>query len=284
MTLQQQGLLPGGFTSPPFRPTTQPPNHPSTLTTPSEPWIEVLIASCHFGLSSFLATIKELCLHPERNSSLILRADQLQPKGIEVDEGPRLGMDLVEEVRVRMMPKQPKRDPKMDQTCMFFRKEGTHEEKEQGLVLYIPEIKEASEAPYYYPPVRRIAFRWEGCEPVEDDEATPVKGRLSIAYLPWPETPSVGRLPVPRVKPRKRSPLAGPAIGEESTEAVPPPAVVEVGTDEHRLDKRIQRVCLALLERVFKHGYGTMVGYKKRVQHDVSESEIALKEGTRSKG
>ena len=274
--------LPGGFSSPPFRPLPQPPNTPSPLATPSEPWVEVLVSSCHFGLSAFLATLKELCLHPERNSGLILRGDQLTPKAMaEHDSGSRLGMEFVEEVRVRLIPKQPKRDSSLDQRCLFYGRERGHDEKEQGLVLYVPEINGPDEAPFYYPPVRKLAFLWETFEEpqegVEGEESL-VKGRISIAYLPWSLSPTASLSVRPIKQRRKRSPLAGPPLGEDTSEVVRPPAIVlspeGAPMEEQKGDDRLLNICTSLLERLHKHGYGTMVGYRKRVLHDVGEEPV----------
>lgn len=268
---------PGGFSTPPFSPRTLPASTLSPLATPSEPWVEVLVSSCHFGLNVFLATLKELCLHPERNSSLILRADPLPPRGTaDVHEGERLGLELVEEVGVRLMPKQPKRDARLEQRCLFYRSKGGIPDQEQGLVLYVPKLSSAEDAPFYYPPVQRLAFRWEATEEDIDpaSEGPPVQGKISLAHLPWPETPATPLLALRQNKiPRKRSPLAGPPIGGDESESIPPPATIlseSGGLPERKSDDRLQRTCLALLERLYKHGYGTMVGYRKRVVHDVS--------------
>jgi tRNASer (uridine44-2'-O)-methyltransferase len=279
----------GGFTTPPFRPMHQPPDTPSPLAAPTEPWVEALVSSCHFGLSSFLATLKELCLHPERNSSLILRADPLPPRGdADVSEGRRLGLGLHEEVGVRLMPKQPKRDGRLQQRCLFYRSpDKDPDTKEEGLVVYVPNVTSPEDLPFYYPPVKRLAFRWEAAEPAEDTEEgdLPVRGRISIAYLPWPEAQLSSLLAVrPAKAPRKRSPLAGPPIGGDATEEVPPPAVIFDASErpvDPRSDDRLQRTLAALLERLFKHGYGTMVGYRKRVSHDVSPSPFRTDEAGR---
>jgi hypothetical protein len=287
---------PGGFSTPPFSPRTLPASTPSPLATQSEPWVEVLVSSCHFGLNVFLATLKELCLHPERNSSLILRADPLPPRGSDdVREGERLGLELVEEVGVRLMPKQPKRDAKLEQRCLFYHSKDEVPDQEQGLVLYVPKLSSTEDAPFYYPPVQRLAFRWEAAKDEDVDaesEGPPVQGKISLAYLPWPETPATPLLALRQNKiPRKRSPLAGPPIGGDESESIPPPATIlseSGGLPERKGDDRLQRTCLALLERLYKHGYGTMVGYRKRVVHDVgppsySADPRSLYPGTGSK-
>lgn len=286
-------LIEAVIPAPPFRPLTRPPNSPSPLATPDEPWVELLVSSCHFGIDAFLATLKELCLHPERNSGLILRADPLPLKEIPPkNDGTRLGLELSDQVRVRLMPKQPGRDAKLEQQCLFFRTssdrshDAATETPARALMVYAPEVKDPAELPFYYPPVRRLAYLWEEIAdpndaPTEGFDGAPavVKGRISIAYLPWPPelNHALARLHIrPSKTPRKRSPLAGPAAGTDPTDEHPiagpsaPASTLPDGKVAQTGEERLFRTCLGLLERVYKHGYGTQMGYKKRVHHDVS--------------
>ena len=253
----------------------------------------------------FLSTLKDICLHPERCSTIILRADGL-PSRDPYDET-LYGLEKLEEIRLRLMPKQPKRDGKLDQRCVFFRRSETGHEggKEEGMVLMIPEAKEAGDIPFYHPAVRKLVFRYESIlapmdstSVIEDGvmiEDAFIKGRVSIAYLPFeplscPTPISQLQIPSPPARParapRKRSPLAGPPIGQgESTSGpIPPPAVIlasdgaipkdEVAKrDEAISEERLHRTCLGLLEKVYKYGHGNMLGYQKRVNHDVSFTE-----------
>lgn len=310
----------GGIPTPAFRPITHAPAIVSSLATPEEAWQEVLVSSCHFGRSVFLSTLKSLCLHPERNSSLILRADPMPPRPISAEETPA-GMDAIEEVRVRLMPRQPNRDGRLEQRCHFFRAdpEPVTGRKEEAVVVYRPEVRSRSELPYYYPPVRGLAYRWEAVEPElqangptddmrgprtpmdqvgeEGESGPPVVGRISISYLAWPEEPPppsdaahdqivVSSLP-PRLAgqrsnlPKRRSPLAAPPIDSEGNtlsngSALPQAATVisptKPSTDLRQSPERISRVCRVLLETVYRHGFGQMTGYRKRVNHDVGVS------------
>jgi tRNASer (uridine44-2'-O)-methyltransferase len=300
--------------TPPYKPIA--PQH-SLLPNLISPWT----TPCHFTLPTFLHVLKDLTLHPERNSSLILRADpipldtQSQIKStIDEDQGFEEwirgeGMELVEEIRVRLMPKQPKRDGKLDQRVVFYRSKELNghedgvERGEKGVVVMIPMVRDVGEVPFFHPPVKRLVFYYETTlrEPVEEEVITGMKdlstsdsidgetladtepeiqGRISISYEPFPSTPeatalvpptSAGPLPdnpllgLRRTSlPRKRSPLAGP----EPT----PTETVKEKEDPQVTQVRLDRTCLALLERVYKHGYGQMVGYKKRVNHDVRPS------------
>jgi tRNASer (uridine44-2'-O)-methyltransferase len=297
--------------TPPYEPTA--PQH-SLLPNLISPWT----TPCHFTLPTFLHVLKDLTLHPERNSSLILRADPIPldtqsqvNSTIEEDEGFENwirgeGMELVEEIRVRLMPKQPKRDGKLDQRVIFYRSKELdgHEEGvekgEKGVVVMIPMVRDVGEIPFFHPPVKRLVFYYEtlikkldeseivrGMEDLSTSDSTSgeptvdtepeVHGRISISYEPFPSTPEATG-PVPPTlagplsdnpllglrrtsQPRRRSPLAGP----EPT----PTETVKEEEDPRVTQTRLDRTCLALLERVYKHGFGQMVGYKKRVNHDV---------------
>lgn len=333
--------------TPPYRPTRPEsvicPDYATPYTTP-----------CHFSIPTFLHVMKDLTLHPERNSSLILRADPLPldtqsqtpvhssisgsgsaESRIGTEQGDelegwlrRMGLEKVEEVRVRLMPKQPARDRKLDQRVLFYRtpERNDHEheprvvgsqggsgttgydltggeDKERAVVIMIPLVKAVEDVPFYHPPVKMIVFHYEATKPdtlsdqlgnlevspspqtddgsgVKTEDDHPIRGHLSISYLPF-DTSSSSRTgsstmlqtssslsagPRRTSLPRKRSPLAGPDTS--NTESILPkedPKVVQA---------RLDRTCLALLERVYKHGFGVTVGYKKRVNHDVSDTHL----------
>ena len=400
----------------PYQPSS---NSTCPLASDTEPWTEILISNCHFGLSTFLAVLKDLCLHPERNSNLILRADGLPLKGIRDEEVPRSAacgsdtgqgakgqrMEVVEEIRVRLMPRQPNRDGRLDQRCLFFRTpapaaisehhtaNGTggdapeqaeragvqapeheavshpgppaasaHSSRQQAYVIYAPESSSREDQPYYYPPVRKLAYRYETLLPAEaeaahaeivhaekekrreakrkewqrsrlklmgsikakmnagvaitqeqrqmleaetgrDGEANegqdedeeqveldipPMVGRISIAYRPSDTPPPLADTAVAdgqRVaKPKKRSPLAASGSEQERSyeseaaaraiEGLPAEGDVRSVCQLEEARKaeavKLQRVCLNLLERVHRCGFGQMNGYQKRMNHDVS--------------
>ena len=301
---------------PPFRPH---PTSPSPFQHLTEGWIQPFSHPVHFRLPHFFAALKDLSLHPERNSSLILRADPLPPRSSpELDEeAVEMGMERLEEVRIRLMPKQPKRDGKLDQRVTFYRRTASRDHgddglgkightgrsAERGMVMMIPEVKNIEDVPFFHPPVRKLAFEYESIDGEEnvhekeriDEEHSnhpPIRGRLSIAYLPFPSVSSTGleaRMAEmlslrPTRPPRKRSPLAptlpdpsptqngqGKTNGTLSTHAdQQSPQKTKREQSEKATEQRLLRTCLALLERVYKHAYGDMVGYKKRMAHDVS--------------
>jgi tRNASer (uridine44-2'-O)-methyltransferase len=278
------------FTRPPYKPTVNPADYISPLSTSSAKWIEPLSIPVHFTLSSFLAASKDLALHPERNSTLILRADPLPPPDqYDGPEGNTYDVERTEEFKLRLMPKMPARDGKLDQRVVFFRggDEPGGEKGENGLVLSIPEVKEVKDIPYFHPPVRKLAYRYESLpaslDVVEgESEAGPsYKGTMSIAYLPFDDISSTTPISTdpylttrPVKPPRKRSPLAATASPDEVTSNLS--GMNLNGLNDEAILKaqkvtidRLHRTCLAILEKVWKHAYGNMVGYQKRVQHDV---------------
>ncbi|WVF68075.1 hypothetical protein IAT40_002838 [Kwoniella sp. CBS 6097] len=198
----------GGHQTPPFRPKPSSSFSSPTSNRPpppfdhssSEQWISPLHVDCHFPLSVFLSTMKGLALHPERNTTFILRADRLPSRptheGTEASSSTPSndGLELVEEIKLRLLPRQPRRDGKLDQACLFFRsKEDGHADKgkgkerepneraesvsspwggtsvgtglklgsDQGLVVMVPLVKTPGEIPYFHPPVRKIAFYYQ---------------------------------------------------------------------------------------------------------------------------
>lgn len=227
------------------------------------------------------------------------------------------------------MPKQPKRDGKLDQRVLFYRSkekvehahptgEGVGDgnvEIERGMVVMIPLVKAVEEIPFFHPPVKNLVFYYEerpestedrlvdgiaGLSTTNSDgkaasdslpvgvETSPVQGRISISYLSFPSTSNIVTAGVedPTVPtslfsgirraslPRKRSPLAGPDPAPAATTPAP------LKEDQKVIEARLDRTCLGLLERVYKHGFGQMVGYKKRVNHDVRYSIIFIREGS----
>ncbi|KLT40961.1 DUF1613-domain-containing protein [Cutaneotrichosporon oleaginosum] len=264
---------------PKFQPAYLPRNTPTPLSAPG--WVVPLSAPAYFPLDLFHLVLQEQSLHPEQNSSLILRAQKLPgiPETDAIDDAlaAHIGVNPapIERIRVRFVPRQARRDTRLCQRNAAY----SSDDGRLGLVLKTPEVSSAAEMPYYHPPVRQLAFLWEAdesIEPPEGDEPR-VYGRIYIGYLPFEDSPTpAGDVLGPPPKPRlRRSPLAGP-LSPSATDAVPPPAtVLEDDSPEARAEARVQaenrlqRTCLHLLEKLHKHGHGSAYGYVKRVHHDV---------------
>lgn len=221
--------------------------------------------------------MEEILLHPERNTSLILRADILSdgspinaPKPVNHIASYTPTRNLLR----RLLPRQRNRDPILDQDCTFFvtwspgpgdhtsaqnfvlseendlppsssgdtiRSKESSTQMSPTLVILSPRFAspEDTSLPWYHPPVRHLAFR----------------------YIPHPQTSSSS------------------TSSDLNSAAEEPVAFIrlEVVLAEHEHDSplimdpssRLYRTCLALLETVYKYGKGKMNGYKKRVLHDV---------------
>ncbi|TXT12970.1 hypothetical protein VHUM_01371 [Vanrija humicola] len=270
---------------PKFKPEYHAPGSACLLTTEQEHWVTPLSAPAFFPLDVFHTVLEELTSHPEQNSSLILRAEPLPVSTADADDegiGARLGLKHRTQ-RLRFVPRQPRRDTQLEQRVFTY----VASDEDAGLVVKLPDAESAADVPYYHPAVRKLAFVWEAADETAEavfDDATgdKVYGRISISYLPFDDSPSavgpdVFLVPPPKAKPaRKRSPLA--PVTEE-------PAVVlaaedKAGADEARAlaEKRLQRTCLALLEKLHKHGHGSHNGYVKRVIHDVVVSKAPFQD------
>lgn len=268
---------------PKFKPTHLPREHASPLDTETEKWVTPLSAPAYFPLDIFHSILNELSRHPEQNSSLIIRADCLPSQPGDDDDGglgERLGLEMNEHNRFRFVPRQPNRDSRLEQVIHTY----NAPDGSAGLHVKMPQAGSAAEVPYYHPPVRKLAFQWQGTEETEaamPEEGVPrVYGTLMVSYLPFDDTPSTGNpelMAPPPKAPRRRSPLAPPL--PEAAPVQPPATVLEDDSPEARIEaqavveRRLNRTCLALLEKLHKHGYGTMIGYQKRVHHDVSLQE-----------
>lgn len=244
-------------------------------------WITPLSAPAYFPLDAFHAALREQAIHPEQNSALILRAESMRVVPSDEDEvddklAEELGCSLNERQLFRFLPRQARRDAAMEQRHASYSNPDKY-----GLILKTPEVESAASMPYYHPPVRKLAFVWEGngdLDGVPDDatDGARIYGTLYVCYLPFEDLPpsESDMLAPPSKPPRRRSPLAGSSSTSETVK--PPATVLEDDTPEAReqarvvAERRLQRTCLALLERLHKHGHGVGNGYVKRVHHDVS--------------
>ncbi len=139
-------------------------------------------------------------------------------------------------------------------------------QKRHGLVLMIPEVEKEEEIPYYHPKLRALAFHYKELplRSVFDDddndedsngESSPSLSTTTPGQPPILGTISISILPFPN----------------EYNAAASSPVSSNAMTADKLLPNRTYRTCLHLLETVHKHAYGKMVGYQKRMVHDVSK-------------
>lgn len=154
------------------------------------------------------------------------------------DDGERIGVEGYElewSVVRKLIPRNPKLDEALLQTCHLFTSTGDvvvkrpeGEEKtikaERYLVVYVPHVDNPEAIPFYHPKVRSLGILYTF---VPDHDALssplPTPGTLSIHYALFPSYP---------------------------------------------LDNRLSRTGLKLMEIIHKHSRGRQAGYKKRVHHD----------------
>jgi tRNASer (uridine44-2'-O)-methyltransferase len=63
----------------------------------------------------------------------------------------------------RLIPRKPKVDRALEQTCfMYSEDESSEETQKQRLIVYRPHVNTTSEMPWYHPPVKALAFYYRG--------------------------------------------------------------------------------------------------------------------------
>lgn len=196
-------------------------------------------------------------LHPERNSTLILRAEIVSETSLLASPPPLPpgsqaidGYLAYRQVHRRLLPRQPKRDSPLSQLCSFYRSypdpdqasssSSPPDQGQSGIVDYRCLVEDASQVPFYHPAVQAVRF----------------------TYTPSPLNPSIF-----------------PPTSSSSTPPFSPPSggTLQIGfelfpSDEGTIftpSSKLYRTALRLLETLFKHGSGILNGYVKRVEHDV---------------
>jgi tRNASer (uridine44-2'-O)-methyltransferase len=226
---------------------------------PPEIWELVQSAPASFSPQYFLDVSRNLLENPNLTASHLARAElsytsfndaSYNPqattpleladiiKHLRNENHPRLieggiqGYDLTWTVVRKLIPRNPKLDNMLIQTCHLYTstipvtiqlngQEPTTLDAERYLVIYIPHATTPSQIPYYHPIVRS----------------------LGILYTYFPRAPSL------------------PSAGHLSISFDLFPS--------HPLDNRLSRTALKLIEVIHKHARGRAGGYKKRVHHDI---------------
>lgn len=235
-----------------------------TSNLPPEIWTIVQSAPASFTPQYFLDVSRNLLENPNLTASHLARAElsytsfndaTFNPKAttsleladivkhLRTEHRPRLveggiaGYDLTWTVVRKLIPRNPKLDDTMVQTCHLFTStasitiqdsaSGKEEtvDAERYLVVYIPHVDNPDAIPYYHPKVRRLAILY--------------------TYLP--------------------------STSNKPSTILPSPGHLSIYFDlfaTHALDNRLSRTALMLLQVIHKHSRGRQAGYKKRVHHD----------------
>jgi tRNASer (uridine44-2'-O)-methyltransferase len=228
---------------------------------PSEIWNIIQSAPARFPPQYFLDVSRNLLENPNLTASHLARAElsyqsftdaSFNPKAETPEDlasiikhlrpecRPRLveggvdGYDLEWTVVRKLIPRNPKLDESLMQTCHLYTStsdititspEGKEEvvKAERYLVVYIPHAANPEEIPFYHPTVRSLGILY--------------------TYLPSHSS---------------SSPLLSPGTLSVYFDFFP----------THPQDNRLTRTALKLLEIIHKHSKGRQAGYKKRVHHD----------------
>jgi tRNASer (uridine44-2'-O)-methyltransferase len=235
------------------------PRIPSGL--PPEIWTIIQSAPAVFPPQYFLDVSRNLLENPNLTASHLARAElsyqsfadaTFNPKAEAPDDlasivkhlrpecRPRLveggvdGYDLEWTVVRKLIPRNPKLDDSMMQTCHLYTSkkdvtittlEGEEEtvKAERYLVVYIPHATGPEDVPFYHPTVRSLGILYTYLPTLGSSSIPPSTGTLSVYFDFFPSHPQ---------------------------------------------DNRLTRTALKLLEIIHKHSKGRQAGYKKRVHHD----------------
>lgn len=219
--------------------------------------------SCDFGGDTFFEVLLNHLKNPNINSSHLFRADILYDSlnietAAEVDLNPeeirelQAGSPFLPEAFVeyetkrtlvrRLIPRNPQLDKPIAQTCRWLQAaEGKGETR--SLVVLIPHVSSIDDLPWYHPAVQALAYMhvWK----------SEVGGQVS------------------------RPELNGEAVSLRSRGLISLHFLLFAG-DEPPLSDRLHRTAHNLLDKLHKHGQGSLAGYTKRVHHDqvVSQKRV----------
>lgn len=122
--------------------------------------------------------MSQLIHHPEYNSTLILRSEEISDIAADFPESLPAFENLqpIRSICRKLLPRRPGRDPSLEQLCTLYASPG---EGTDTLIL-TPIVEPGSVLPYYHPTVSHLAFRYVRSH-------TPI---LRIEVDPLPGTPT----------------------------------------------------------------------------------------------
>ncbi|KAI1823721.1 hypothetical protein F4861DRAFT_509008 [Xylaria intraflava] len=157
-------------------------------------WTPLFQKKCSFDPGDFFNVMNNLILNPNINSSWLFRADILVEEHFTRDLGrdpahytaadasspkPILiqftDFHLDKLLVRRLIPRNPQRDPPLDQTCLIYHGCGKDETTISSMVVYKPHVSSHADVPFYHPKVKALAFlhQWN---------PTSSEGAVSIHY------------------------------------------------------------------------------------------------------
>jgi tRNASer (uridine44-2'-O)-methyltransferase len=152
-----------------------PEGSPSLITDASgTSWTPLFQKKCSFGRGDFFKVMNNLIRNPNVNSSWLFRADilferdytQEVTQDVEVNAAnpePTIiqftGFHLDKLLVRRLIPRNPQRDPPLDQTCLTYHSSRIDEMgSSYSMVVYKPHVSSHSDMPFYHPKVKALAF------------------------------------------------------------------------------------------------------------------------------
>ena len=249
-------------------------------------------SSCSFPLSIFLSVMLNLTKNPNITSSYLFRADIMYDSNSDASFAPLhdqagwaagereicslakhmkttyrprpltlSGWKMTRMIVREMIPRNPRLDKSLAQTCCFYERTYEHSSSYQAdatgndkepskpdpretvtrscLVIYVPHVEKQEDIPYYHPRVRAIAFL---CD--QELSAPLIGGSHSSTSSDAASSPAVSILAI------HTAPFS--------------PASASSPNDSDRLT----RILRNLLTVISRHGHGRLAGYTKRVNHD----------------
>ncbi|KAL0960258.1 hypothetical protein HGRIS_011889 [Hohenbuehelia grisea] len=167
---------------PRFEPSPVPSNaSPLALRSDETTWKPLVSCPADFPPEIFRVAILQMLLHPEHNSTLILRAEILSDTIVDIPAlSPCLeGMHASQNIHRKLLPRRPGRDAGIEQHCTFYQLD--EEASDPSVLVISPIVSAPAQLPYYHPRVVHLAFRYV------HDTAVPL---LRIEVLPLPNTPT----------------------------------------------------------------------------------------------
>ena len=156
-------------------------------------WASFLAHGCSFDHIQFRQTMMNFVANPNLNSKWLFRADILYdskdgepgdvvPCAVEIPS-----FDIERTLVRRLIPRNPKRDEAMEQTCLIYRGMAPAEAEQTGkhivrtAVSYVPHPEYVSQLPFYHPKVRGMAH-------VHEWDSIACKGTISIHFALFEES------------------------------------------------------------------------------------------------
>jgi tRNASer (uridine44-2'-O)-methyltransferase len=143
-------------------------------------------------------------------------------------------------IRRRLLPRRPARDAALEQLCTMY---ASHRNAHSHTMVLTPIPDDDGQLPYYHPKVSHLAFRHISSAVHDEDDLhlyihNSVKADQTVIDT------------------------------HSKDDAILRVDVVPLEGADTSLDSRLYRTCLALLDTVHRYGWGAIVNYQKRVQHD----------------